>query len=337
MRRVTLGTNGPEVGVQGLGCMGMNEFYGEIRGTATRAESLAVMSRALELGVTLFDTADAYGLGANEELLGSFLKLGHRDQVVTATKFGLVPAVDTPGRRRIRGDAAYVRQACEASLRRLGVETIDLYYMHRRDIHIPIEETVGAMAELVAAGKIRYLGMSEATAAELRAATAVHPIAVLQSEWSLFSRDIEDGPVQAARELGVALVPYSPLGRGLLTGFFRSTDDLPAGDLRRSHPRFMGRNARINVALLAPVRSLARAHAATPAQIALAWVQHRADSWGLTVVPVPGSQVVREVEENAAAADLKLNAEELAALEPLAARVAGDRYADMSHTSARRT
>ncbi|MEU9557254.1 aldo/keto reductase [Streptomyces fumanus] len=328
----TLGANGPEVGVQGLGCMGMSFAYGPTDADASRA----TLERALELGVTLYDTADAYGAGENERFLAPFLK-AHRDEVVLATKFALSIPPDDPTRRIIRNDPPYIRRAVEASLERLGVDVIDLYYMHRRDVNVPIEETVGVMAELVREGKVKHLGLSEVTADELRAAHAVHPIAAVQSEWSLFSRDIEARVVPAARELGVALVAYSPLGRGFLTGSFADAEqDLTAGDFRRQQPRFTGDNAARNAALLAPVRDIAAAHDATPGQIALAWVHQQATVHGLPVVPIPGTRKPTRVEENTAATALTLTGEELAALNAIAGKVAGDRYADMTFTSAGR-
>ncbi|MET8947719.1 aldo/keto reductase [Streptomyces sp. NPDC004542] len=327
-----LGEGGPEVGVQGLGCMGMSFAYGP----ADAGESRAALERALELGVTLYDTADAYGVGENEKFLSSFFK-AHRDEVVIATKFALSIPPDDPTRRVIRNDPPYIRQAVEASLRRLDVDVIDLYYMHRRDVNVPIEETVGTMAELVREGKVKHLGLSEITAGELRAAQGVHPIAAVQSEWSLFSRDIEANVVPAARELGVALVPYSPLGRGFLTGSFTSAErDLTAGDFRRQQPRFTGENAAANAALLEPVREIAATHGVSLAQVALAWTQQRAAVHGLPVVPIPGTTKRHRVEENVTATRIVLTREELALLEPIAARVAGDRYPDMSFASAGR-
>jgi aryl-alcohol dehydrogenase-like predicted oxidoreductase len=329
---VRLGDDGPETGVQGLGCMGMSFAYGP----ADADRSRATLERALELGVTLYDTADAYGAGENERFLSPFFK-AHRDEVVIATKFGLSIPPDDPTKRIVRNDAPYIRGAVEASLGRLDVDVIDLYYMHRRDVGVPIEETVAVMAELVREGKVKHLGLSEVTGDELRAAQAVHPIAAVQSEWSLFSRDIEAGVVPAARELGVALVPYSPLGRGFLTGAFTDADrDLTPGDLRRQQPRFTGDNAAANAALLAPVRTVAEAHGATLGQIALAWVQQRARVHGLPVVPSPGTRSPGRVEENTAAVRIVLTEEELALLEPIAGKVAGDRYADMTFTSAGR-
>ncbi|MGV4923982.1 aldo/keto reductase [Streptomyces sp. BHT-5-2] len=333
IRTVQLGTGGPQVGVQGLGCMGMSWAYGP---TEDAGEARATLERALELGITLYDTADVYGDGENEQFIAPFVR-AHRDEVVLATKFALANDPQEPTRRIIRNDRSYIRRAVEASLRRLGVEQIDLYYMHRRDVATPIEETVGAMAELVAEGKVKYLGLSEVTGTELRAAQAVHPIAAVQSEWSLFSRDIEEGVVPAAADLGVALVPYSPLGRGFLTGAFVHADqELAADDFRRQQPRFTGDNAAANAALLEPVRTVAEAHGATLGQIALAWVQQQAAERGLTVVPIPGTRRRARVEENAAATRIRLTAEELTLLEPIAGKVAGDRYADMRFTSAGR-
>jgi aryl-alcohol dehydrogenase-like predicted oxidoreductase len=325
-----LGENGPLVGIQGLGCMGMSDFYGDTDEAAAR-ETLAA---ALDAGVTLFDTADMYGTGANEEFLAPFLK-AHRDEVVLATKFAINRLPD--GRREIRNDPAYIKQAVEGSLRRLGIDTIDLYYMHRRDPRVPLSESVGAMAELVAEGKVRQLGLSEVTGAELREAHAVHPIAAVQSEWSLFSRDVEVSVVGAAAELGVTFVPYSPLGRGFLTGAFQDASaELSEGDFRRSQPRFTGENARHNADLLDPVRKAAKAHGATLGQIALAWVHQRAEVHGLPVVPIPGTRKPSRVRENTAASHITLNELELEWLEPIAGAVAGDRYEDMAGTSASR-
>ncbi|MGV9909254.1 aldo/keto reductase [Streptomyces tendae] len=327
-----LGDDGPEVGVQGLGCMGMSFAYGPTDTDASRA----TLERALELGVTLYDTADAYGAGENERFLAPFFG-AHREEVVVATKFALSIPPDEPTRRIIRNDAPYIREAVEASLRRLELDVIDLYYMHRRDVNVPIEETVGVMADLVREGKVKHLGLSEVTGEELRAAQAVHPIAAVQSEWSLFSRDIEAGVVPAARELGVALVPYSPLGRGFLTGSFAdAAQDLTQGDFRRQQPRFTGDNAAANAALLAPVRTVAEAHGATLGQIALAWVQQRARVHGLPVIPIPGTRKPTRVEENTGATRIVLTEDELSLLEPIAEKVAGDRYADMTFTSAGR-
>ncbi|MEU7159390.1 aldo/keto reductase [Streptomyces chrestomyceticus] len=333
---VRLGASGPLVGVQGLGCMGMSFAYGP---TEDEGEARATLERALELGVTLYDTADMYGMGHNEEFIAPFVQ-AHRDEVVVATKFAIAadPADPlNPAKRVIRNDRPYIRQAVEASLRRLGVDEIDLYYMHRRDPAVPIEDTVGAMAELVAEGKVKHLGLSEVTGSELRAAQAVHPIAAVQSEWSLFSRDVENGVVPAARELGVGFVPYSPLGRGFLTGSFVSADkELADDDFRRQQPRFTGDNAKANAALLEPVREVAAAHGASLGQVALAWVQQQAQVHGLAVVPIPGTRKRSRIEENVAATHLVLSEAELALLAPVAGKVAGDRYADMSFTSAGR-
>ncbi|WP_109001415.1 aldo/keto reductase [Streptomyces rishiriensis] len=327
-----LGEHGPEVGVQGLGCMGMSFAYGPTDADASRA----ALERALELGVTLYDTADAYGAGENEKFLSPFFR-AHRDEVVIATKFALAIPPEDPSRRIIRNDAPYIREAVEASLRRLDVDVIDLYYMHRRDVNVPIEDTVGVMAELVREGKVKRLGLSEVTAAELRAAQGVHPIAAVQSEWSLFSRDIEAQVVPAARELGVSLVPYSPLGRGFLTGSFAdAATDLTADDFRRQQPRYTGENAAANAALLEPVRTVAEAHGASLGQIALAWVQQRSAVHGLPVIPIPGTSKPGRVEENTAATRIVLSDEELDLLEPISAKVAGDRYADMRFASAGR-
>ncbi|MEU2536986.1 aldo/keto reductase [Streptomyces iakyrus] len=324
-----LGDHGPEVGVQGLGCMGMSFAYGPSDADTSRA----TLDRALELGVTLYDTADAYGAGENERFLSPFFK-AHRDEVVIATKFALSIPPDDPTRRVIRNDPPYIRQAVEASLKRLDVDVIDLYYMHRRDVNVPIEESVGTMADLVREGKVKHLGLSEVTADELRAAHAVHPIAAVQSEWSLFSRDIERHVVPAARDLGVALVAYSPLGRGFLTGSFTDAEqDLSAGDFRRQQPRFTGDNATANATLLGLIRSVAEAHDATLGQIALAWVQQQATVHGLPVIPIPGTRKPSRVEENTAATGIVLTDEQLDLLDGIAAQVAGTRYADMTFTS----
>ncbi|AKJ13437.1 aldo/keto reductase [Streptomyces incarnatus] len=332
MPTVRLGEGGPEVGVQGLGCMGMSFAYGP----TDAGQARAALERALELGVTLYDTADSYGAGENERFLSPFFT-AHRDEVVIATKFALSIPENDPTKRIIRNDAPYIRRAVEASLKRLDVDVIDLSYMHRRDPDVPIEETVGTMAELVREGKVKHLGLSEVTADELRAAHAVHPIAAVQSEWSLFSRDIEAKVVPAARELGVALVPYSPLGRGFLTGSFTNAEqELTADDFRRHQPRFTGANAAANAALLEPIRAIAEARGATLGQIALAWVQQRATLDALPVVPIPGTRRPGRVEENVAATAIVLTDEELTRLEPIADKVAGERYADMTFTSAGR-
>ncbi|MET9768573.1 aldo/keto reductase [Streptomyces sp. NPDC006415] len=328
---VGLGAGGPRVGAQGLGCMGMSEFYGDTDLAAARD----TLDAALEAGVTLLDTADAYGRGANEEFLAPFVG-AHRDEITLATKFALV-RTDDPQYRGISNDPAYIRTAVEASLRRLNTDVIDLYYMHRRDPAVPLAESIGALAELVQQGKVKQLGLSEVTGPELREAYAVHPIAALQSEWSLFSRDVEKSAVGAAADLGVTLVPYSPLGRGFLTGAFTDAGkDLAASDFRARQPRFTGDNAKANAALLKPVHKIAAAHGVTAAQVALAWVQQRAEVHGLNVVPIPGTRKRSRLLENTAATRLTLTADELAALEPIADRVAGDRYPDMSSTAAAR-
>jgi aryl-alcohol dehydrogenase-like predicted oxidoreductase len=326
--KVPLGTGGPLVGVQGYGCMGISEFYGN----TDEASARATLDAALDVGVTLFDTADIYGSGANEEFLRPFVT-AHRDEITLATKFGIERRADDPSYRGVSNHPDYIRRAVDASLRRLGVDVIDLYYMHRRDPAVPLAESVGAMGELVASGKVRHLGLSEVTGAELREAHGVHPIAAVQSEWSLFSRDVEISVVGAAAELGIAVVPYSPLGRGFLTGAFSDAGQLEAGDFRRAQPRFSGENARRNAALLEPVRKIAAAHDATPGQIALAWVHRRAAVHGLTVVPIPGTRRAERVRENVAAASITLSDSELEWLEPIAAEVAGTRYPDMSFTS----
>jgi aryl-alcohol dehydrogenase-like predicted oxidoreductase len=320
MQQRALGRQGLTVSAQGLGCMGMSEFYGP----GDDAESIATIHRALELGVTLLDTADVYGPHANEVLVGRAIA-DRRDQVVLATKFGIVRDLEDPQARGVNGRPDYVRACCDASLRRLGVDHIDLYYQHRVDQGVPIEETIGAMAELVDAGKIRFLGMSEASAQTLRRAHAVHPISALQSEYSLWSRDIEDEVLPAIRELGIGLVAYSPLGRGFLSGAITSPDDLAADDFRRSNPRFQGENLARNLALIATVGELARAHDCTPAQLALAWVCHQGDD----VVPIPGTKRRTYLEQNIAACELELDAADMAALAGLTP-AAGDRYPDMS-------
>lgn len=326
-----MGPEGIRVGIQGLGCMGMSEFYGP----TDRAEARATLDRALELGITLFDTADIYGSGDNEEFIGDFVR-ANREQVVLATKFAITRKPDDPHYRGIDNSPEYIRAAVDASLRRLGIDTIDLYYMHRRDPGVPIEETVGVMAELVRQGKVRALGLSEVTGEELRAGHAVHPITAVQSEWSLFSRDVERTAVPAAAELGVTFVPYSPLGRGFLTGSFAQAGELNDTDFRRHMPRFTGTNAAHNAGLLAPVYEIAEERELTPAQVALAWVHSRAQEHGLPIVPIPGTRRRTRLAENAAAATVALTAAELARLEPIAEQVAGPRYADMSFTSAGR-
>jgi len=315
---------GLTVSAEGLGCMGMSEFYGP----GDDDESVATIRRSLDLGVTFLDTSDMYGPYRNEELVGRAIR-GRRDEVVLATKFGIVRGTD-PTDRSIRGDATYVRQACDASLGRLGVDHIDLYYQHRSDGNVPIEETVGAMAELVTAGKVRHLGLSEAQPDTLRRAVAVHPIAALQSEWSLWSRDIEGDVVDTARRLGIGIVAYSPLGRGFLTGQITSPDDFPEGDFRAHLPRFTGENFRRNIELVDQVRALAEDKGCTAGQLALAWVLSRGDD----VVPIPGTKRRTYLEENVAALDVELTPEDLATLESVfpVGVGAGDRYPDMAPT-----
>lgn len=304
------------VSAQGLGCMGMSHGYGATDDT----QSIATLHHALDLGVTLLDTSDYYGSGHNEELIGRAIAGRPRDEVVLATKFGFANSLGEP--TLIRGDAAYVRQACEASLRRLGVDHIDLYYQHRVDPSVPIEETVGAMAELVQEGKVRHLGLSEASAQTIRRAHAVHPIAALQSEWSLWTRDLEAEIAPVCRELGIGLVPFSPLGRGFLTGQYSSVDKLEATDIRRSQPRFADGNLERNLAIVAKLDELASAKGVTAGQLALAWVQHR----GQDVVPIPGTRRQRYLEENLAALTVELSPQDLAAIEAAAPseQIAGD-------------
>jgi aryl-alcohol dehydrogenase-like predicted oxidoreductase len=317
----TLGSKGLEVSEQGLGCMGMSAWYGP----TDEAESIATIRRALELGITFLDTADIYGQGANEELVGRAIA-GRRDEVVLATKFG--NRVRDDGTRTIDGSPDYVRQAIDASLRRLGVDYVDLYYQHRVDANTPIEETVGALAELVRAGKVRHIGLSEAGAQTIRRAHAVHPITALQSEWSLWTRDPEPEALPTVRELGIGFVAYSPLGRGFLAGRFASPDELEEGDFRKHHPRLQGENFEQNRALADHVRDLAAERGCTPAQLALAWVLSRGDD----VVPIPGTKRRTYLEDNAAASDITLTKEELQRLDELfpPGAAAGQRYADMS-------
>jgi aryl-alcohol dehydrogenase-like predicted oxidoreductase len=317
-----LGNDGLVVSELGLGCMGMSEFYGR----TDEAEAIATIHRALELGVTLLDTADAYGPFTNELLVGRAIE-GWRDQVVLATKFGNVRG---PGGERlgIRGDPDYVRQACDASLERLGVDYIDLYYQHRVDRNTPIEETVGAMAELVAAGKVRHLGLSEASPATIRRAHAVHPISALQTEYSLWSRDPEDDVLPTVRELGISFVAYSPLGRGFLSGQIRAPGDLADDDFRRGNPRFQGENFARNLELVERVRAIADDKGVTASQLALAWVLSRGDD----IVPIPGTKRRSYLEENVAAVEVELTPAEIDDIESVFPKgaIAGERYADMS-------
>jgi aryl-alcohol dehydrogenase-like predicted oxidoreductase len=322
MNRRRLGQKGPEVSAIGLGCMGMSEFYGE----ADESESIAVIHHALDLGVNFLDTADQYGRGHNEELVGRAIS-GRRDEVVLATKFGIVRSED-PAFRGVDGSPDYVRKAADASLQRLGLDHIDLYYLHRRDPKVPIEDTVGAMGELVAAGKVGQIGLSEVSAETLRKAHATHPIAALQSEYSLFTRRLEAEILPTARELGIALVAYSPISRGLLSGRLAPAEELPDDDFRKHQPRFTGENAVRNNALVAEVRKIAEEVGCTPAQLSLAWLLAQ----GEDVIPIPGTKRLRYLEENAAAADVTLTSAQLAALDAAvpAGAVAGDRYANMS-------
>lgn len=321
MQTRTLGHHGPNVSALGLGCMGMSDFYGQ----RDDAESVATIQHALDRGLNLLDTADMYGPFTNEELVGKAIK-GRREQAFIATKFGIVRDAGDPTRRGISGRPEYVRAACEASLKRLGIETIDLYYQHRVDPQVAIEETVGAMAELVQAGKVRHLGLSEASGATLERAHAVHPIAALQSEFSLWTRDPEEnGMLAACRKLGVSLVAYSPLGRGFLTGAIRSPEDFEADDYRRSNPRFQGENFTRNLQLVEQVKSLAADKGCSPAQLALAWVLAQ----GTEVLAIPGTKRRSRLDENLGALDVRLNAAELAAIDAVfpTNAAAGTRYA----------
>ena len=317
----------------GFGAMALTPVYGEVDDT----ESLATLHRTVDLGVTFIDTANIYGNGNNEKLISKLLA-DRRDEVTLATKFGITanPADLAAGGLDARGDAAYVQQSIDESLQRLQTDVVDLYYMHRRDTNVPIEETVGAMAELVAAGKVHHLGLSEVTADELRAAVAVHPIAAVQSEWSIWSRDVERNVVPAAAELGVGFVPYSPLGRGFLTGTIRSAADLPSTDFRRNMPRYTEGALDANLAVVEVVRSVAEQQEATPAQVALAWLRYRAEALGVASVPIPGTRRAARVEENRGSLSVTLTPEQLDTLDAAGAAVSGNRFTDMSWVSAGR-
>lgn len=322
MQQRKLGNQGLTVSELGLGCMGMSEFYGK----GDEAESIATIHRALELGLTFFDTADMYGRGANEELVSRAIAQ-HREQVVIATKFGIQRGEDNSF-RGISGSPKYVRSACEASLKRLNTDYIDLYYQHRVDPKVPIEDTVGAMAELVQQGKVRYIGLSEASAATIRRAANVHPISALQSEYSLWSRDIEDDIIPTIQELGIGLVAYSPLGRGFLSGTVTNLDDLAPDDYRRNSPRFQGENFNKNLQLVEQVKEIATEKGVTPGQLALAWLLAKSNE----IVPIPGTKRRTYLEENVATTKIELTTSELQSLEAVAPKssVMGDRYSDMS-------
>jgi aryl-alcohol dehydrogenase-like predicted oxidoreductase len=318
MKRRTLGPGGPEVSEIGLGCMGMSAFYGAV----DESDARATIERALELGCNFLDTADMYGPYTNERLVGRAIA-GRREEVFIATKFGIkLVKPDDLINRTIDGSPQYVRAACDASLERLGVEHIDLYYQHRVDPKTPIEDTVGAMAELVQAGKVRYIGLSEASAQTIRRAHAVHPIAAVQTEYSLWTRDVEDEILPTLNELGIALVAYAPLGRGFLCGRFSSAEELDEGDYRRHGPRYTGANLEHNQLLAARVRELAAERGITPAQLALAWVLHR----GEYIVPIPGTKRVSYLEENLAAAEVELDDAEVERTAAAVPAAAGERY-----------
>ncbi len=328
MKTRTLGSQGLTVSAVGLGCMGMSEFYG----ASDEQEGIATIHHALDIGVTFLDTSDMYGPHTNEVLVGKAIA-GRRDEVQLATKFGIVRNSDDATRRSIDGSPAYVRAACEGSLQRLGVDHIDLYYQHRVDPETPIEETVGAMAELVAEGKVRHLGLSEASPDTLRRAHAVHPISALQTEWSLWTRDVEtDGVLDTVRELGIGFVPYSPLGRGFLTGAITTIDDLEDNDFRRFSPRFAQEHLDANLAIVDVVKALAAEKDCTPAQLALAWLLSQGDD----VVPIPGTRSASRLDENAGAVDVVLSADELARIADAVPPPSGERYAPGGMASVRR-
>jgi aryl-alcohol dehydrogenase-like predicted oxidoreductase len=320
-RLLRLGAQGLQTFPLGLGCMGMSEFYGP----SSEKDSIATIDRALELGINMLDTADMYGPFKNEELVGRAIK-AKRDRVIIATKFGNVRDPNDPTKRGVNGRPEYVRQACEGSLKRLGVETIDLYYQHRVDPSTPIEDTVGAMADLVREGKVRYLGLSEASVATIRRAHKVHPISAVQTEYSLWTRDPEDGLLDSLRMLGIGFVAYSPLGRGFLTGQIKRVEDLAADDFRRQNPRFQGANFQKNLELVTKVEEIAQEHKCTPAQLALAWVLAQGDD----IVPIPGTRHPKRVEENVGALNVVLSENDLRRIDLAAPKgaAAGDRYAE---------
>jgi len=315
--QLQLGQTGPMIGIQGLGCMGMSEFYG----TSDEVESRATLEHALELGVSLFDTADMYGIGANEEFLAPFIKT-IRDKVIIATKFGYTRTPQTPDDWSIDNRPEFIRRAVEGSLKRLGVEVIDLYYMHRRNDAVPLDDSIGAMADLVREGKVKWLGLCAVSEAELRAAHAIHPISALQSEWSIFTRDIERHVVPAAAELDITIVPYSPLGRGMLTGQ-SFANGLTDGDARQYFPRFSAENRDANIRLVGEIEAVAGAKGITPAQLALAWLYGQAKRLNVKTVPIPGTRKRHRLEENIAATSITLTPEEMDLLEPLAHAVKG--------------
>ncbi len=315
--QIALGSGGPAIGIQGLGCMGMSEFYGDTDET----ESLATLELALDLGVTMFDTADVYGMGENERFLAPFVQ-ANRGRAVIATKFGYARTPERPDDWSLDNRPEFIRQAAENSLQRLGIEAIDLYYMHRRSTDVPLAESIGAMADLVAEGKVRALGLSAVSAEELREAHAVHPIAALQSEWSIFTRDIEADIVPAAVDLGVTVVPYSPLGRGMLTGQ-AFAENLSASDARSYFPRFSAENREANMRLVAKIEEIAAGQGVTSAQVAVAWLYAKAREMGATVSPIPGTRNRSRLQQNVAAASMTLEPPAMAELEPLARSVAG--------------